>query len=236
MEAHSEDDLWFVQLSDGGVRAYSLDELDTAFQTGAIDEATLVRQDGTLEWTPLGVVLSGGDAPESAAQPAVFAAPPSESPISAAPVSAAPPSAVPPPVVAELSLDDGDAPSFGRSKARVAIAAVATLAVLAAAGVTALRVAGSADPAKVTASVPVSITQASTPTTTTGGESIFGDAGPRLNDEQRRMLMDLDKKHDAEMQQRRASRPASAAPSRPLKLGDGIQKGGNKYDPLNGAL
>lgn len=229
MDAHSDDDLWFVQLSDGGVRAYSLDELDTAFQTGSIDEATLVRQDGSLEWTPLGVVLSGGDeAPAPVAEMA---------PASAAPPSVPPPSAAPPPVVAELGVDDDVAPSFGRSKKRVAFAAIAAVAVLGAAAFTAVRVGGAADPSKVTASMPVTVTQASTPTTTTaGGDSIFGDAGPRLNDEQRRMLLDLDKKHDAEMQQRRANRPAPAAPSRPIKMGDGIQKGGSKYDPLNAAL
>ena len=27
-----------------------------------------------------------------------------------------------------------------------------------------------------------------------------------------------------------------AYPSRPIKMGDGIQKGGSKYDPLNAAL
>jgi len=48
-----DDDLWFVQLPGGAVRAMSLDDLDAAFQSGTIDEDTLVRRDGQSAWTKL---------------------------------------------------------------------------------------------------------------------------------------------------------------------------------------
>lgn len=56
-----QDDLWFVQLASGDVRAMTLDALDAAFQEGRVTEGTYVRHDGADAWAQLGQVL-GADA------------------------------------------------------------------------------------------------------------------------------------------------------------------------------
>jgi hypothetical protein len=50
------DVIWFVSLGKDKVRALTLEELDEAYQTGEIDEETLVRKDGTRDWAKLGDV------------------------------------------------------------------------------------------------------------------------------------------------------------------------------------
>jgi hypothetical protein len=67
--AHDED-LWFVQLSTGAVRAMTLDDLDAAFQSGTIDEGTLVRRDGQSTWTKLSDEL-GSSEPAPSQTPSV---------------------------------------------------------------------------------------------------------------------------------------------------------------------
>ena len=51
--AGNELELWHVQLG-GSVRTMTLDELDHAFQSGVIDERTMVLKAGALHWTTLG--------------------------------------------------------------------------------------------------------------------------------------------------------------------------------------
>lgn len=217
--AHSEDPLWFVQFSSDEVRCLGLDDLDQAFQAGTIDESTLVREDGSSAWMTLGAMLAGdASVPE------------------AAPISVPPPSAAPPPVVAELDLA-GDMPSFGASRKRAAIfGVVAVLGVVGAVAVTAGRMSGSSlpDTSKVTAS----LGGAAGPLAQQAQPELAPDAGTRFNEDQRRLLLEADKKRDAESNARRAAagRSGSNAPSRPIKIGDPITKGGSKYDPLNGQL
>lgn len=223
---HSEDDMWFVQVGDGAVRAFTLDELDAAFSEGRIDEATLVRRDGSLEWKALGVVLAGEHDHDPAATHAHAHthAEPQAGPPSAQPVTVS----APPPAV-ELDIDE---PNFGAPKRRALVIGAAAVLTLGALGVTAFRVAGSdaATPANLGASIPQAIVHAPA-----GEPAAAADAGPKLSEEQRRLLMEADKKREAEAAQRRGTRERNA-PSRPIKIGDPIQKGGSKYDPLNGAL
>ncbi len=215
------DDLWFVQLGEGTVRAFTLDQLDEAFQAGTIDEASLVRLDGTAEWKPLGEVLAGAEE-----------TPPASSPSQVIAVhDAQPPSAPPPPV--ELGLDIDENPSFGGSRKRV-VGAVAAVAVLGAVAFTAVRVSQSpaAEPSKLGAALPPPVGAAAPPS-----EEAKPDGGTRLNDEQRKLLMQADKKLEAELAAKRSERAAkNPGPSKPIKIGDPIKKGGNKFDPLNGAL
>jgi len=49
---------WLVQLASGDVRIMTLDELDAAFQSGTVDENTLVRHDGAKKWSKLADVLA----------------------------------------------------------------------------------------------------------------------------------------------------------------------------------
>lgn len=229
----SHDDLWFVQLEGGAVRAMTLDELDAAFQAGSIDESTPVRHDASSAWAPLADVLAGSDEPAAApvaATPVVEAAPASVPPISAPP----------PPVVSELADLDLDAPQFAGSKKRTVAAVLGLVAVLGAVGVTATRVAGKAAAANQSANITAALPSPAAPSEATGASdpSLANVDGPRLSDEQRRLLLDNDKKREAEAAKKRSERPTRgpAGSSRPIKIGDPIQKGGSKYDPLNGSL
>lgn len=58
--------LWHVQLG-GSVRTMTLDELDQAFQSGVIDERTMVLKAGALHWTTLGDIAGIDDQPNSIA-------------------------------------------------------------------------------------------------------------------------------------------------------------------------
>lgn len=59
-------ELWHVQLG-GTVRTMTLDELDRAFQSGVIDERTMVLKAGALHWTTLGDIAGIDDQPNSIA-------------------------------------------------------------------------------------------------------------------------------------------------------------------------
>jgi hypothetical protein len=56
---------WHVQVEEGLVKIWSLDQLDAAFKAGLIDEATFVMEDGSSDWMTLGALL-GGDEEEEA--------------------------------------------------------------------------------------------------------------------------------------------------------------------------
>ncbi len=90
-------DLWHVQVAAGDLRTMSLDELDSAFQDGVINEGTYVRHDGADTWAQLGQVLGSDDAEAPLHEPHAadldtIPAPPaaSEPPIAVAPLAAAP--------------------------------------------------------------------------------------------------------------------------------------------------
>lgn len=51
------DAVWLVKTT-SGVRTWSLDDLDAAFQRGEVDEKTFVFTSGMTEWTPLGVIAN----------------------------------------------------------------------------------------------------------------------------------------------------------------------------------
>lgn len=238
-EHHADDDLWFVQLSEGEVRAMSLEALDAAYQAGAIDETTLVRADGGTTWRALGEML-GGDA-HVHAEPDADVSPGASLPSPAPSSDRAPASAPPPPVVAELHGLDDDVPPFGRSRGRNAVIAVSALiVVIGGLGVTAFRIGSSTgiEASKVTAALPVATAPAMSPLTGEGSEGAAGaDGGSRLSDDQRKLLLEADKKREAEAAARRPSSARSnSGSSRPIKIGDPIQKGGSKFDPLNGSL
>jgi hypothetical protein len=94
---------WHVQVEDGLVKLWSLDQLDAAFKAGLIDESTFVLEDGTHEWQTLGALL-GGDEGEAAAPDPVVAPAPAVAPASVvapAPVVAPVSVVAPAPVVAQ---------------------------------------------------------------------------------------------------------------------------------------
>lgn len=271
-ESEHDDELWFVQLGGGAVRAMNLDELDEAFQRGAIDESSLVRRDGAAHWMRLCDLLAGS-ADTMPAPIEVEPMAPSTATATAAttrdahgldegPRSVVPLSLPPPATVSEIADLEDDLPAFApRRRARsIVLGAVALVGVLGAAGFTAARVSGRGFGGReLTASLggasaagpvhPAANPAAPAPAKASeaGGAvneqtlgfvaaDVFVDGGARINDEQRRLLLEADKKRQAEADAKRAAHAARHHSSRPVKMGNPIQKGGAKYDPLNGEL
>src|SRR5947209_10347429 len=97
-------EIWNVAFRSGEIRSMTLDELDAAFDAGAIDANTKVMAPGTTEWVRLGVA-AGLNEP-APPPPAPSSAPQSFGPVSA-PASYAPVafSAPPPSPFGDLDLD-----------------------------------------------------------------------------------------------------------------------------------
>jgi hypothetical protein len=69
----SVDGIWYVKLADGDVERVTLDELDEAFQSGRVDENSMVLADGADTWMKLSDLLGS---PEQALEPGPPAAAP----------------------------------------------------------------------------------------------------------------------------------------------------------------
>jgi hypothetical protein len=103
-EAVSESELWLVQLSPTETRALTLEQVDEAYQAGAIHEGTLICEAGTGAWQPL-YVVAGLEPPRMTTPgapppPAPLAAPVPPSNVDLPPPSASPRSAPPTPSAA----------------------------------------------------------------------------------------------------------------------------------------
>jgi hypothetical protein len=64
------EELWYVKLPNGDVHRVSLDQLDSAFQAGHIDESTMVLAAGASTWTKLGDLAGLDEQPEQPAEAA----------------------------------------------------------------------------------------------------------------------------------------------------------------------
>jgi hypothetical protein len=245
-----QSDFFFVQLPNGQHKAMSLDELDAAYQAGAIDERTPVRPDGAGAWSTLGALLSASDDDVPDTSPSVTP-PPYETaatpytPNSLAPVAVWSPAALAPTVNADLSpdldLDDLAAESALRpSKTKYVLGALGAVAAIAAVVGFGVARAAATDAASDLASAPKAAAAAPPPPE----ETKLPDPKPesRLTEEQKRLLAEQDKKHEADAAKKRAERAerASHAGSRHHhrrgKSKDPFVKTGSKFDPLNGSL
>ncbi len=233
------EDVWLVQLQNGAVRVMTLDELDTAFQDGAIDEETFVRRDGTSKWIRLREEL-GGD--EVVAQPAAPVASPTPAPVSYGAVPAYQPLYSTRPVVSEidhdeLGLDDLDSPFKKSRKGMYAGIGIGAVAVIALAIVGATKIGSAAPPADVNASV---VQAAQPPQVQIPPPPLIADTQPalKLNDDTKKALSAKDsqfnKRQDA-LKKDRAQR-ASSAPATHKTQPPPFSKTGSAYDPLNAKL
>ncbi len=222
---NSMDDIWFVQLPNGNVRAWSLDELDAEFQKGTIDESTLVRQ-GVAPWSKLSVLLG------------LDAAPP---PSSLAPMQM--PSAAPPPVVMSVD-DDLELLMAPRSRKRGLVVGLVAAALVLCGGVFALTKATSGEPTAAAGSAPqganASIAQiAATPPPPPQAPAAQAPAqldapkGAPLTDLQRKALLEGDKNRERASKEKKDKKAKAAPPRRAPKSASPFHKGGSKNDPLN---
>ncbi len=223
----NDQDKWHIRLPSGESRTGTLEQLDQAFQSGAIDESTEVRADGDVAWTRLGVLL--GLEPASTA---TAGAPPASAPPVSAPPPSAPVSAPPPPVVADLDDLDLAPPAFKSSRGKVLAAIVAAGAV----GAIAISVAvlGATRAAAPAANVAAAAGAALPPNANAAIHDTLpatDDGRPRLTEAQKKALLEADK----EREQKAAERHAAAAPHH-FKSKNPFHKGGSAYNPLNGKL
>jgi hypothetical protein len=242
------EDTWHVQVEDGDVKVWTLDQLDAAFKAGIVDESTYVLETGTTEWMTLGTLL-GGDEPEApAAVPAMAAAAPlaqvrapvveyapvtmSEPPLSFSPMSTAP-------VMADL--DDLDNPAAFRSSKKRPLAIGFGVA-LVAAGVAAFAFTHghAADTsAEVAAAAPPPAPPPVVEAPKVDDPAIIASPGARLSDETRKKLADIDHAREAKLDAQQKARAASAphhGGHRAAKEKTPFHSGGDKYDPLNAKL
>jgi hypothetical protein len=241
---HAGMDLWRVQLMTGEVRVMSVDALDDAFQAGIITESTPVLPPGATAWTRLadaaglddassGSSGSSGSHESNVPSLAPMAVSLSESTGNATPYGARADHSLP-----DLDLDALEDEAFKPKRGRVfAVIGLAALFV-GGLGFAATRVGNIADAAKSSLSAPKAAAVAPPPAAVDLNEAA---PGKTLTEEQKAKLAEADKARavaaaarEAQRQKDRPSAPAKRGPRE--KTTTPFVNGGNKYDPLNGAL
>ena len=232
----TEAEIWRVQLPTGELRAFSLDALDQAFDAGLIHGCTMVLAPGSTEWAPLAIVAGLDSEPEPVQTPSL-------SPMAIANdgyyhASYPPPAAMPMAMddVADLS-DDALKPKRGRLAfvAAIGVAAIAACGVLAAPKLG--KVLANVHPDKAAA---VNAMQAPPPAVDVTGDGFKPTT--TLTPEQKRLLLEADKKREEDRKKKEEAAAAAAAAKaqkgskRTGKSKAPFVNGGDKYDPLNGAL
>jgi hypothetical protein len=219
-------DLWRVRLATGE-QPMSLDDLDLAFEAGRIDADTLVCPPGAFAFSRLGAI-AGLDEPAAAA--------PAPAPTQATP-----------PLAFDIPVDFGapDLAPFAATEPnpfapRWSRRLLAVPAALAAIGIIAFAASASASselPAVAVATDLHAPDTAPPPAAPTIAAPVVlappAPAAPTLTDEQKKALAAKDKKAEARKAKKAAAAPARRAPG---SKSAPFTKGGNKHDPLNGAL
>ncbi len=236
--ADSMDDIWFVQLPNGNVRAWSLDELDAEFQKGTINEGTLVRQ-GVAPWTKLSALLGLDDAPPPISSGMAVS-------VSVAPAAIAPyqiPSMPPPPVVMSLDEDvDLDFMAPPASRKKKVMMGVAAAALVLCGGVFALTKVTSGAPAAASAvgqNANASIAQIAAPApppapvAAPAAAQLDAPKGAPLTDLQRKALLTADKNRERVAKEAKEKKAKLAPARRSPRSASPFHKNGSKGDPLN---
>jgi hypothetical protein len=233
----NESGVWYVQFSADVVRAMSLEQLDAAFQSGAISEDTYVRQDGTTEWSRLASIAGiEPSEPERTPSPASYAVESSDLGSGLGPQSIRP-------VVSELHDLDVDEPVELRPRRRGAVLlTIAAMMLLGGIGFAATKYSGasSASSGPVAASQPAAATPVlALPSNLTAAisEAHLGEQTlpqeSKLTDAQKKAVLEADKKREKQLDEKRARtpHPKKRAPSGPV-----FHTGGNVHDPLNSSI
>jgi hypothetical protein len=235
VNTHAGMDLWRVQLATGEVRVMSLDALDDAFQAGSITGNTPVLPPGATAWTRLADAAGLDDAPSHESNV------PSVAPMAVS-VSDTTGDATPyaraglelPDIDLDALEDEAFKPKRGRVFAVIGLAAL----LVGGLGFAATRVGNIGEMAKSSLSAPKAAAAAPPPAAVDLSEAA---PGKTLTEEQKAKLAEADKARAAAAAARDAQR-AKDRPSAPAKRGPREKtttpfvNGGNKYDPLNGAL
>ncbi len=252
-------ELWYVKLPDGDVEPLTLDDLDAAFQSGAIGSDTMVLAAGATEWAKLGE-LAGLEQPQPIPQPVVHRAPVA---MQRAPLGPATlPSSLRPVSVDLGALDDDEVFQPKRKGGKKWVFGVALVAgVLGVAAFEAQRsgalslgrlsVAAASQPVAPPAApppvvspplapapaAPVLAAAAVSPTGTPGSGNPLTDMSTRFSPEQKEKLAAADKVRDAKAKTHVKAHAGGSAPTTGSKSkSQGFTTGGSKYDPLNATI
>ena len=230
------DELWRVQLSTGEIRMMTLDALDRAFDEGLIDARVPVLPPGASAWTTLGEAAGLDDCPTEQS--------PSLSPLAISSAAASPTASPTEESNADRDLDLPD--SFDelrprRSRALViggvasALALAATVAVLAGKLGSSMPAAADVKAAAAVEAPPPAAVETLPP------PAPKEEPKQGLSDWQKRMLLDADKARDDKARPKSQERAEKAGQQQkkkpqPPTTSSGLLNGGDKFDPLNGAL
>lgn len=245
----AHDDLWRVQLATGEVRAMTLDALDEAFQAGSIGAATKVLAPGETTWAKLADVAGlDGDATHEPHEPAesrdsmdrIENGVPSLSPmatdvpLSGASLASLDLSAYDPSlrVPADFEIDENALKAKkGRVGALLGVGVAALVGLLFAGAKLAgnLEAVASSNAMRPSAAAPPAAV-----------DVMDVDARARaLSEEQKKRLLEADKARESTHKAKPSAAPAAGGRggARPAgEKGAPFVNGGDKYDPLNGAL
>ena len=228
-------DLWRVQLATGEVRAMSLEALDDAFQSGLISESTPVLPPGATVWTKLAAAAgldSGGSPDGESTLPSVtpLAISLSESTGDATPYARS--SGLP-----DIDIDALNDEAFKPRRGRLFVGIGLAVVLVGGLGLAATRL------GDVAASAQSSLSAKSHEPAAAAGPHVAVDLdeafpAAQLTEEQKARLAEADKAREAREAAKRKDRPAGPAggPRAPQDKSAPFVNGGNKYDPLNGAL
>ena len=213
----TSDHPWRVRFATGEL-TMTLDELDVAFEAGRIDVDTMVCAPGSSTFARLGTV-AGLDEPAPSLGPVVLAA---ASEIAFQPAFASP------------DLMPGANPFQRRWNKRL----LAVPAALGAIGIIAFAAAASASNDRPAVAAATDLHAAQPPAPAAAAPSPASPAAQppaaALTEDQKKALAAKDKKAEAHSK----ARKAAAAPTKRFAASKTapFSKGGNKHDPLNGAL
>lgn len=233
-------DLWRVQLGSGEIRVMSLDALDDAFQAGTIDESTPVLAPGAAAWSKLGDAAGlEGDAP-APESPVNSLAPIA---VDAYPTGPATRHSAPPAEISlpDIDLDALDDNAFKAKKGRVYAGIAMAAVVVCGLGFAASRLAPVTSSAANALSAEAALKAAGNAPQKAAEDERAAARLQALTEEQRIKLLEADKAREAREAARRAkdhpAPPSGGRRSGPQpKSGTPFQNGGDKFDPLNGAL
>lgn len=217
-------ELWRVQLSTGEIRTMTLDELDRAFDEGLIDPRVPVLPPGASAWTTLGEAAGLNETPTEQA--------PSLTPVA---ISSATPTPAPTEVSSGATSDLPD--TFDERgpprRRRLLVGGVAGTVALAAMALVALRGSSPTPTVDVNTASAVQAPPAVDPLPAPEPK----EAKQGLSDWQKRMLLDADKAREEKARAKNQERVNKAGPHKKSpKSSSGLLNGGDKFDPLNGAL
>lgn len=240
----TQDDCWRVLLLTGEVRSMTLDELDEAFQAGLIDAHTPLLPPGETAWTRVGVA-AGLDEPESIEESTLVQRHTLVLPNAPARVAASKPAPAPLPAVPATTYRTRRAPTgmaaLGVVATKRGFAALAALVLLLSFGISsAARVAFGGSAAKATTSLRAAVDHVAPPAPAapaapekavdTRTVAAAAPVATPAESDGAQAPRDAQKRKDAPSRARRHT------VSRPSLRGTPFLNGGDKFDPLNGAI